>query len=373
MATALAGLCASLLAPDAGAAILTSGTLPSGTRSAQIVLPPLPPITLPPIGLPPITVPPIDVPPIQLPGLDPIDLPPITLPPVDVSPTTSPTGDGTAAVPAGARRGRVEARRCRCPVPCPTRRAGLRTRRRSPSHTARSRQSSPTLRASVQRLLDAGAAPQLVASLQTLIDQIVDGTTAITAATVHELDALVAKLRASLTTALVPLLAPVQDLVDDLLGSIVGGVVTVPGVTPPTTSTPSTPDHDRGTGSQSPSSTSSAGNRDADDPGADTREPSSPGSGTGSPFDPIPIGSDTALFGESLLLPAPLPSPVRDDTPLAVSGALGGTTAAGSERSDQKAVLPGEGNSTSPQEARAPPSDERTLRALGCGPESRPG
>ncbi|MET0421358.1 MAG: hypothetical protein ABW073_06615, partial [Acidimicrobiia bacterium] len=280
------GLCASLLAsgldaPPAGATAGHSSV--QSARAAQIVLPPiLPPIDVPPIdlpGLPPVDLPPIVVPPIEVPGLPPIDVPPIEVPgvgPIDVPPiaptppTTAPATTAAGTMPGAAlpiARGAL---------------AGI----------------VADARASIVALVETGVSPQLVASLQTLVNRAVDSTSVVTAATIRELDALIATLRASLSAALQPLLAPIVHLIDELRGSIVDGVVVVPPVVP------SIPDRDRNTGSSRSGTAGSSTSESRNDDVRDAKDGASDHEGT-NPYDAVPVGSDTALFGASLLLPAP--------------------------------------------------------------------
>ncbi|MET0920294.1 MAG: hypothetical protein ABWY77_03725 [Acidimicrobiia bacterium] len=354
------GLCASLLAsgldaPPAGATAGHSSV--QSARAAQIVLPPIdvPPIDLPglpPVDLPPIVVPglpPIDVPPIEVPGVGPIDVPPIAPTP----PTTAPAGTATATTAAGTTAAGTTAAGTMPDAVVPIARSALAA-------------VVAGARASIVALVETGVSPQLIASLQSLVDRVVDSASAVTAATIRELDALIATLRASLSAALQPLLTPIVHLIDELLGSIVDGVVVAPPVVP------SIPDPDRNTGTSRSGTTGSSTSESRSDDVRDASDGSSRRGGT-DPYDPVPVGSDTALFGASLLLPAPLPTPVRDNTLLAIFGATGGATSNGSDQTNEKAVLPGDPSAASPKEARAPPSSSRTIRTLGCGPESRPG
>jgi hypothetical protein len=335
----LAGLGASSLTSSAAAASMAPPSRHAPGRLPQIVLPPLPP-------LPPISLPPIDVPPIEIAGL-PVDLAPITLPPVDPPTSGAPASTPPSTDTSSTLLGPIAALLGGESDP------GLAGADAVPPVVPMAQGVLAAVvadaRVAIRALADAGVAPEMLVSLDTLVTRLVTSSVAITDARVRELQSLVAHLRASLPFAVQPLLAPVQELVDQLLGSIVGGVVVLPVTTPGVTSS---------TDLRSKPFAEPTG----DAPRRDRR-----------PFDALPVGSDTALFGASLILPAPLPTPTRDPAPLAITGALAGASVANTDRSHLDAVLPSDSIARTPVEPRAPPSDERILRALGCGPEARPG
>jgi hypothetical protein len=266
-------------------------------------------------------------------------------------------------------------------------------------------------RRALRDLAARGVAPEVLAPLTQLVDQLVAGVVPLTDATARLLDELLGTVRATLPPALQPLLDPVERLVDALLGIVSGpggGPGTGPGTGPggPGTgpgSAPGGPGGGTGTGPGSPgeggrdgaAGRSGPGSRDADGTtsrsrdGADGSGGSStdgggppsgmPGGGSTTgrdgdgPFDEVPVGSDTALLGTPLFPPAPFPSPARDDARYAVVGATAGANGAGPDRAGEHAVLLGDQSTGSPAAARAPPADDHLLRVLGRGPESRPG
>ncbi len=413
---ALGGTAAAVLDPDpapADAQLLPP--LPPITLP-PVDLPPvtLPPLALPPVTLPPVTLPPVDLPPVEVPGLPPVDVPPVTVPPLevppsDVPPLTAPPvalppvsvsgvlppgvvapadgsgGDGLPLVPGvvGVVEGSV-----------------------GPflQHTLADIVSGA--RRTLRDLAARGVAPEVLAPLTQLVDHLVAGVVPLTDATARLLDELLGTVRATLPPALQPLLDPVERLVDALL-EIVSGT---PGSGPGGPGGPGSPGGrdgaDPAVGPGSGSGGGSGGAGGGSGPGSRGSRPGTPRSGDRSdggvagsaqdaggresgtsgdgrapttgrdghdPIDALPVGSDTALFGTPLLLPPPFPSPARDDVPFGIVGAMSGANSAGPDRAGEHAVLPGDRSTGSPAAARAPPADDRLLRALGRGPESRPG
>jgi hypothetical protein len=349
-------------------------------RPAQVVLPPLPlplpplpPIVLPPIDLPPITLPPIDVPPIVIPGLPPVDLPPITLPPVDAPPVGLPSvALPPAATTPGATPGAPGSTPPGTSVGVPTLGAVLDALGDRAVPIARDVLVPlvTAARGSLRELAAAGVAPELLAPLQHLVDQILDRAGAITEPLVRELVDLLARVRAVLPPALQDLLDPIQDLVDGLIDTVADAVVPLPTL-------PGTKPRDRdgttrprdGAGS---SDRANADGRDGNATGASERTRSRTGRAPG-PYDHVPVGPDTALLGGTLNVPAPIPSPTRDDLPPAVVVPPPGAGSGQSDRSSHEAVIPGNSSTELPVAARAPPSSARLIRVLVRGPESRPG
>ena len=172
-----------------------------------------------------------------------------------------------------------------------------------------------------------------------------------------------------LPPALQDLLDPIQDLVDGLIDTVADAVVPLPGPDAAAIATARRCPRD-GAGS---SDRANADGRDGNATGASERTRSSRTGRAPGPYDHVPVGPDTALLGGTLNVPAPIPSPTRDDLPPAVVVPPPGAGSGQSDRSSHEAVIPGNSSTELPVAARAPPSSARLLRVLGRGPESRPG